>query len=128
MFEASDNSVIGRYARAYRPSKALSIMFRVWQFLLAAAFLSAGAAALAGAHVPVETFKKIGLGQWLRYCTGGMEVVFASLLVIPRTAALGAAVLAAIMAGAVVRHVLVILGGMGPPAARPLLPGGLGWG
>src|ERR1044071_2594580 len=127
MFEASDNSVIGRNARAYRPSKALSIMFRVLQFLLAAAFLSAGAAALAGAHVPVETFKKIGLGQWLRYCTGGMEVVFASLLVIPRTAALGAAVLAAIMAGAAVTHLLVILGGLGPPGALLLLPAALAW-
>jgi hypothetical protein len=121
MFEASDNSVIGRYARAYRPSKGMSITFRVLQFLLAAAFLSAGAAALAGAHVPVETFEKIGLGQWLRYYTGGLEVVFASLLMIPRTAALAAAVPAAIMLGAVAADLLVV-GGSQAPAAVLLLP------
>ena len=127
MFEASDNSVIGRYARAYRPSKWLSITFRVLQFLLAAAFLSAGAAALAGAHVPVETFEKIGLGQWLRYCTGGLEVVFASLLVIPKTAALAAAVLAVIMAGAVTAHLLVIGGNTIPAVVLLLLTAALAW-
>ena len=120
MFEASGNSVIGRYARAYRPSKALRITFRVLQFLLAAAFLSAGAAKLAGAHVPVDTFEKIGLGQWLRYYTGGMEVVFAILLMIPRTAALAAAVLAATMVGAVATHLLVV-GGSPAPAVVLLL-------
>ena len=127
MFEASDNSVIGRYARAYRPSKGLSITFRVLQFLLAAAFLSAGAAALAGAHVPVETFEKIGLGQWLRYYTGGLEVVFASLLMIPRTAALAAAVLAAIMVGAVAAHLLVIGGSTIPAVVLFLLTAALAW-
>ena len=127
MFEAFDNSVIGRYARAYRPAKGLSITFRVLQFLLAAAFLSAGAAALAGAHGPVETFEKIGLGQWLRYCTGGMEVVFAILLVVPRTAALAAAVLAAIMVGAVAAHLLVIGGSMLPAVVFFLLTATLAW-
>ena len=127
MFEASDNSVIGQYARAYRPSKALSVTFRVLQFLLAAAFLSAGAAKLAGAHVPVETFEKIGLGQWLRYYTGGLEVVFASLLLIPRTAALAAAVLAAIMAGAVATHLFVIGGSPAPAAVLLLLAVALAW-
>jgi len=63
MFEASDNSVIGQYALAYRPSKALSITFRVLQFLLATAFLTAGAMKLAGAQTQVETFEKFGLGQ-----------------------------------------------------------------
>ena len=127
MFEASDNSVTGRYARAYRPSKALRITFRVLQFLLAAAFLSAGAANLAGAHTPVETFEKIGLGQWLRYYTGGMEVVFASLLVIPRTAALAAAVLVAIMVGAVATHLLVIGGSAIPAVVLLLLTAALAW-
>ena len=127
MFEASDNSVIGRYARAYRPSKGLSVTFRVLQFLLAAAFLSAGAAKLAGAHVPVETFEKIGLGQWLRYYTGGLEVVFASLLMIPRTAALAAAVLAAIMAGAVAAQLLVIGGSTIPAAVLLLLAVAFAW-
>ena len=127
MFEASDNSVIGRYARAYRPSKALSITFRVLQFLLAAAFLSAGAAALAGAHMPVETFEKIGLGQWLRYYTGGLEVVFAILLLIPRTAALAAAVLAAVMTGAAATHLLVIGGSPIPAVVLLLLTAALAW-
>ena len=127
MFEASDNSVIGQYARAYRPSKALGVTFRVLQFLLAAAFLLAGAAKLAGAQMPVETFEKIGLGQWLRYYTGGMEVVFATLLLIPRTAALAAAVLVAIMAGAVAAHLLVIGGSTIPAFVLLLLTATLAW-
>ena len=127
MFEASDNSVIGQYARAYRPSKALGVTFRVLQFLLAAAFLLAGAAKLAGAHVPVETFEKIGLGQWLRYYTGGLEVVFACLLMIPRTAALAAAVLAAIMVGAVATHLLIIGGSPTSAAVLLLLAAAVAW-
>lgn len=127
MFEASDNSVIGRYAGAYRPSKALSLAFRVLQFLLAAAFLSAGAAKLAGARVPVETFEKIELGHWFRYYTGGLEVVFAILLLIPRTAARAALVLAAIMAGAVMTHLLVIGGSPTPAAVLLLLAAAVAW-
>ena len=36
-------------------------------FMAAAAFLSAGAAKLAGAEMMVQTFDGVGLGQWFRY-------------------------------------------------------------
>jgi len=67
MFEVSDNSVIGFYARDAQPSKALNVTFWILQFLTAAAFLIAGATKLAGAEVHVATFEKIGVGQWFRY-------------------------------------------------------------
>lgn len=35
----------------------------------------------------VELFNEIGLGQWFRYLTGGLEVVGAVALLIPRLVA-----------------------------------------
>ena len=121
MFEASDNPVIGLYAQAYRQSKALDVTFWGLQLLLAATFMMAGATALSGAPMQVSTFEEIGLGQWFRYFTGGLEVYCAVLILIPRAAALGAALLAATMVGAIVTH-LFITGGSAVPALALLLP------
>jgi putative oxidoreductase len=41
----------------------------------------------------VETFDKIGIGQWFRYVTGGIEVASAVLLLSPRLTPVGAALL-----------------------------------
>ena len=35
-----------------------------------------------------ERFAKIGIGQWFRYFTGGLEIRFAILLLIPRASAM----------------------------------------
>jgi len=42
----------------------------------------------------VGLFEAIGLGQWLRYLTGTLEVAGAILLLIPRMSGLGALMLA----------------------------------
>jgi len=110
MFDVSDNSVIGFYARQRRWSKALNIAFWVLQSLTAAAFLIAGATKHAGA-MNLATLEKIGLGQWFRYFIGGLEMIGAILIIVPRTAALAAAVLAAIMIAAIATHLFII----GPP-------------
>jgi hypothetical protein len=81
-------------------------------------FLSAGVPKLLGAPMMVHVFGAIGLGQWFRYLTGGLEVLGALALLIPGLSGYGAAVLATVMAGAVVTH-LFILGG------SPVLPLGL---
>ena len=46
-------------------------------------------------------FDKIGVGQWFRYVTGGIEVASAILLLIPRLTPVGDAFLLATMTGAV---------------------------
>ena len=63
----------------------------------------------------VETFNKIGIGQWFRYVTGGIEVASAILLLIPRLTPVGAALLVCTMTGAVLSHLLLI-GGSPVPA------------
>ena len=115
MFQISDNSVIGQYAGESRSSKALNITFYILQGLLAAAFLGAGTTKLAGAHIQVAMFEKIGLGQWFRYFAGGLEVISAVLVLVPRTAGFGATLLGMTMVGAVDIH-LLITGGSPVPA------------
>ena len=115
MFEVADNSVIGRYAAASRPSTTVDRAFWVLQLLLAAVFLIAGTTKLAGAQMPVETFEKLGVGQWFRYFTGIVEVIAAILIIVPRTVVVGAALLGATMIAAIDTHVFFI-GGSPVPA------------
>ena len=96
-------------------SKLKNIALWVPQVLTAAAFLMAGFAKLSGQPMMVETFDKIGIGQWFRYVTGGIEVASAVLLLIPRLAPVGAALLVCTMCGAVLTHLLLI-GGSPLPA------------
>jgi putative oxidoreductase len=97
------------------PSVARNVGLWVLQVLTATVFLAAGFATLSGQPMMVETFEKIGVGQWFRYLTGGIEVVSAVLLLIPRLTPIGAALLVGTMAGAVLSHLLV-LGGSPVPA------------
>jgi putative oxidoreductase len=83
--------------------------------LLALAFVAAGGAKLYGVPMLVEEFQHIGLGQWFRYFTGGLEIMGAILLLLPQRAALGALLLICIMIGAVITHLFVI-GGSALPA------------
>jgi uncharacterized membrane protein YphA (DoxX/SURF4 family) len=51
---------------------------------LAAAFLAAGGAKLAGVPAMVEMFERVGVGHWFRIVTGLLEVTGGILLLIPR--------------------------------------------
>ena len=88
--------------------------------LLTVAFVAAGFAKLAGVEMMVGTFDAIGVGQWLRYVTGAIEIAAPILLWLPGKQVLGAAVLGATMVGAVLAH-LFILG----PSAVPAIALGL---
>ena len=90
--------------------KVFNIVLWVLQIAAAAMFLMAGFSKLLGNPQMVAMFDAIGVGQWLRYLTGALEVGGAILLVVPRTSGLGALVLAFVMVGAVLTH-LLILGG-----------------
>jgi putative oxidoreductase len=72
-------------------------------------------------------FDAIGLGQGFRYGTGALQLAGAALLLVPHTAALGGALIAATMVGAMVIHIAVLDTGVGgaiiPAALLPLVVG-----
>ncbi|MGB2715413.1 MAG: DoxX family protein [Vicinamibacterales bacterium] len=72
-----------------------------------------------------ELFAAIGLGQWFRYFTGAVQLAGALLLLVPRTARIGGALIASTMLGAMVMHVAVLETGVGgaiiPAALLPLV-------
>ena len=78
------------------------------QGVVAAAFLAAGAAKLAGAAAMVALFDQIGVGQWFRYATGLVEVVGALALIYPGLASIGGVWLGGTMVFAVLTHLVVL--------------------
>ena len=89
-----------------RPSRRIG----AWtlQGILAAAFLAAGSAKLAGVPFMVDLFAQIGIGQWFRVVTGVVEVIGAVALVFPGLASIGALWLGFTMVFAVATHVFVL--------------------
>ena len=85
------------------------------QVVLAGMFLLSGGSKLAGAAAMVALFDAIGVGQWFRYLTGGIEVVSAVALLVPSLAAFGAVTLVATMVGAIATHLFIIGGSPGVP-------------
>jgi putative oxidoreductase len=71
-------------------------------------FIGVGGAKLVGAAAMVDLFAKVGLGQWLRYFTGLLEVAAGLGLLISRFAFYAAVLLAVVMAGAFIAHVTVL--------------------
>jgi putative oxidoreductase len=89
-----------------RPSRRIG----AWtlQAILAAAFLAAGSAKLAGVPYMVDLFNQIGVGQWFRLVTGIVEVAGAIALVVPGLASIGAAWLGSTMVFAVATHLFIL--------------------
>lgn len=90
--------------------KAGNVALRVLQVAAAAMLGMAGFAKLTGAPDMIALFDAVGVGQWFRYATGGLEVLGAILLLVPALAGVGALMLAGVMAGAVLTHLFVIGG------------------
>ena len=90
------------------------------QLALAGMFLFVGGLKLTGAPELVGLFDAIGVGQWLRYVTGSIEVVSAVALLVPSWSVFGALLLIPTMVGAVVTH-LFIVGGSAVPATVLLI-------
>jgi uncharacterized membrane protein YphA (DoxX/SURF4 family) len=91
----------------------------IWtlQMASAALFLFSGTLKLSGAPMMVQMFGAIGLGQWFRYFTGGLEVISAVLLLVPSLARFGALALAVTMVGAILTHLFIIGGSPAVPIA-----------
>jgi uncharacterized membrane protein YphA (DoxX/SURF4 family) len=92
----------------HAPGKALNVVLWVFQVALALMFFMAGGGKLAGSAMHVALFDAIGIGQWFRYVTGLLEVSGAVLLLVPRASGAGAALLSAVMLGAITTHVAVL--------------------
>ena len=97
------------------------------QIALAAIFLFAGSKKLIADPQMVAVFAKVGIGQWFRLLTGALEVGGGLALLVPRTAAFAAFLLAIVMVGAAIAH-LTVLGGS-PALAVMLLVAcaGIAW-
>ena len=93
-------------SQSVRPTRRIG----AWtlQGIIAAAFLAAGFAKLAGVPFMVDLFAQIGLGQWFRVLTGVVEVTGAVALLIPGLASIGALWLGGTMVGAVATHLFVL--------------------
>ena len=78
------------------------------QGILAAAFLAAGFAKLAGVPFMVDLFEQIGLGQWFRVVTGVVEVAGAVALLTPGLASIAGLWLATTMVFGAATHVFVL--------------------
>ncbi|WP_067490635.1 DoxX family protein [Actinomadura hibisca] len=89
-------------------SRAVQIVVWVLQILLALMFLSAGVQKLVGTEPMTDMFDEIGVGQWLRYVIGFLEVAAAVGLCVPLLAAAAAGGVVLLMIGAVVTSVAVL--------------------
>jgi putative oxidoreductase len=92
--------------QSVRPSRRIG----AWtlQGIVAAAFLAAGFAKLAGVPFMVGLFEQIGIGQWFRVVTGVVEVAGAVALLVPGLASIGGLWLGFTMVGAVTTHLFVL--------------------
>ena len=99
-----------------RRSRAATIALWIAQIALASMFLFAGGSKLVGARAMVDLFAAIGLGQWLRYVTGAIEISAAIALLIPSAALFGAILLVPTMLGAATANLF-----LGQSPAVPLV-------
>jgi uncharacterized membrane protein len=76
----------------------------------------------------VHVFAAVGLGQWLRYFTGALEVTGAVALLVPAFAGVGALWLTVVMVGAVTAHLTVLGGNPAVPVALLVAMAIVAWG
>ncbi|MFG2425877.1 DoxX family protein [Streptomyces sp. NPDC048448] len=107
--------------------KARNIALWVLQVILAVVFVMAGGAKLGGAKAMVDLFQEVGVGQWLRYVTGSLEVAGAVLLLVPRLSALGGLTLTGVMAGGFLTCLFVIDQSPAPTALLLVLAAVVTW-
>ncbi|MBV9210644.1 MAG: DoxX family protein [Acidobacteria bacterium] len=109
-------------------NKVLNIILWILQVGAAGMFLFAAVTKLTGNPMAVEMFGKMGLGQWFRYLTGGLEVLGAVLLLIPRLCGMGGLLLFCVMIGAVATHLFIIGGNPTGAIVMLLVTGIIAWG
>ena len=119
-------SAVGEFPAA--PGRAKNAGLWFLQVAGAAMFVMAGAPKLTGAESMVHVFAAVGLGQWLRYFTGTLELTGAVTLLIPAFTGVGALWLTAVMVGAVTAHLTVLGGNPAVPVALLVAMAIVAWG
>jgi putative oxidoreductase len=107
--------------------RTLTVVLWALQIASAAMFLLSGTLKLTGAPMMVQLFAAIGLGQWFRYFTGGLEVISAVLLLVPSLARFGALALAVTMVGAILTHLFIVGGSPAVPIALLVATTTIAW-
>ena len=78
------------------------------EIVLAGVVFLVGGAKLIGRHDMVELFRSIGVGQWLRYVTGALEVVGAAFMIVPLASGASAIMLGTVMISATLIELFVL--------------------
>jgi uncharacterized membrane protein YphA (DoxX/SURF4 family) len=84
------------------------VLLELAEVVLAAVFFIVGGAKLIGRQDMVALFQDIGVGQWLRYLTGTLEVGGAALLVVPLLSVASALILGGVMIVATLIELFVL--------------------
>lgn len=84
------------------------LLLELTELVLAGVFLLVGGAKLVGRPDMVVLFQHIGVGQWLRYLTGTIEVAGAALMIVPIASGGSALVLGTLMIAATLIELLVL--------------------
>lgn len=84
------------------------LLVELAEVTLAAVFFLVGGAKLVGRHDMIVLFHDIGIGQWLRYFTGVLEVSGAALLLVPLLSGPSAVALGGIMIVATLIELFVL--------------------
>lgn len=103
--QSMSRNIAANRAATGRP---LNILLWCVQAFLALVFVNASWAKLTGMPEMLELFTAIGVGQWLRYVTGVLELTGAVLIMVPKTRRIGAALFATVMLGALTAHLFIL--------------------
>ena len=111
------------------PAPRRGVLAFVWAYriLVALMFLAAAGMKLTGQPMMVAEFQQVGLGQWFRYFTGGLELIGAVLVLLPRFTSLGALLLLMVDVGAFIAQVTVLHMGWIHTIVTGLILAGLIW-
>lgn len=84
------------------------IILWILRVAVAAIFLFAGFAKLTGQPMMIDSFDKVGVGQWFRYVTGVLEIIGGVAVLIPSVSVWGAALLFCVDIGAFAAQISVL--------------------
>jgi uncharacterized membrane protein YphA (DoxX/SURF4 family) len=90
------------------PTRTASLVSWALQITAAAILIQTLFFKFTGAPESVFIFSTLGAEPWGRIGSGGVELVASVLLLVPATAPVGALLAAAVMAGAIASHLLVL--------------------
>lgn len=108
--------------------RGATIALWVLQAVTAVAILVAGVATVAGAAQPVQTFELIGFGDWFRHLVGGLQLVGAIGLLIPRLSGPAGLAFVGMWLVAMATHLFAIGGNPLPAAVFLVLTAAIAWG